>query len=187
MSTATQRRAPSITTEEFAALSKRKPDQAEKRTQDGVTALLEIDGWRPLRTDPISERGFAKRIAARLSKHPTLARLAGPIMEVVSSCIRATGFGDPGMPDYLYIRYVRRNQDHPPSATPSGVAELLWIEYKAPSKTPKPHQVAWHLAERRRGALVLVIDDFDKFREWYRDSGLNRSLIVALPVKGKTA
>lgn len=139
-----------------AAKRVNKPKILEKHIQEGVTALLELDGWRPLRTDPVSDR------------------------------YRGKGFGEVGMPDHLYIRYIKRNQDHPPSSVPSGVAELMWIEFKAPSKTAKPHQLEWHTSERRRGALVLVIDDFDKFRQWYADSGLNRRLMVALPVKSKT-
>lgn len=39
------------------------------------TNLLEQDGWRSLRTDPVSDRG------------------------------RGKGFGEPGMADHLYIRY----------------------------------------------------------------------------------
>jgi hypothetical protein len=46
------------------------------------TRLLEMDGWRALRTDPVSDRG------------------------------RGKGFGEPGMADHLYIRYWDWNSHH---------------------------------------------------------------------------
>lgn len=146
MTTAT-RRAP--------ALPKR-PKILEKHVQDGVTALLELDGWRALRTDPVSDR------------------------------YRGKGFGELGMPDHLYLRYLCSSKQA--IVSDQALCELLWIEFKAPSKKARDHQLQWHAAERARGALVIIVDDFDKFRQWYADSGLNRRLIVAVPpAKDKTA
>lgn len=68
--------------------------------------------------------------------------------------------GEPGMPDRLALRY---NPD-----------QILWLELKAPGKKPRPHQLDWHEAERKRGALVLVVDDINQFISWYKTGGLER-------------
>lgn len=51
------------------------PDTLELPIQEEVTIILQQDGWRALRTDPVSDRG------------------------------RGKGFGEVGMADYLYVRY----------------------------------------------------------------------------------
>ena len=120
------------------------------------TKLLEEDGWRALRTDPVSDRG------------------------------RGKGFGEIGMADHLYIRYspfIKGDRmkfgpfagqlDCAPSA------EIAWIEFKRPGEKPAKHQIAWHIAERARGALTLIAgEDFPAtvagFAEWYTKSGLRR-------------
>jgi len=71
--------------------------------------------------------------------------------------------GERGQPDYLYLRY-----------TDDGMARVLWIEYKKPGEKPRPDQLAWHEAERKRGGIVLVVDDIDWFMRWYRLGGLAR-------------
>jgi hypothetical protein len=71
--------------------------------------------------------------------------------------------GERGQPDYLYIRYVV-----------SSYARALWIEFKRPGERPRPDQLMWHEAERKRGALVMVVDDIDQFIGWYKTSGLQR-------------
>lgn len=81
---------------------------------------------------------------------------------------RGKGFGEVGMPDCLFVRY---------GLPISG--QILWIEFKRPGKKPTAHQLAWHDAERARGALVLVVDDIDLFREWYAKSGLRRRVTSA--------
>jgi hypothetical protein len=120
----------------------------EAHVQETVTSLLEWDGWRPIRTDPVSDRS------------------------------RGKGFGELGMPDYLYVRYLRGDRiefpQHGTAVLKEPAAEVLWIEFKAPGKAAKPHQLAWHEAERARGALVLVVDDIDSFFQWYAQSGLQR-------------
>ncbi len=123
----------------------------EKDVQVGVTAFLELDGWRSIRTDPVSDRK------------------------------RGKGFGEVGMPDYLYVRYWGKS----PMWTDRGesnshhMGDILWIEFKAPGKAPKAHQLNWHDAERTRGALVRVVDGFETFRSWYmNESGLNRRMLL---------
>lgn len=120
------------------------------------TDFLALDGWRSLKTDPVSRKEWGK------------------------------GFGEPGMPDRLYIRYDDQEDMKP--GTPQGVlnspalraiADVMWIEWKRPGKKAEAHQRLWHAAERARGALVLVAGadfraDFDTFVAWYRASGLLR-------------
>ncbi|MGP0075593.1 MAG: hypothetical protein ACLPWF_27065 [Bryobacteraceae bacterium] len=119
----------------------------EAHVEQTVTQFLELDGWRAIRTDPVSDRA------------------------------RGKGFGELGMPDHLYVRYgmpiTRRNfSGHPPEIQSGG--QVLWVEFKRPGRKPTPHQLAWHEAERARGALVLVIDDINFFFAWYKRSGLAR-------------
>jgi hypothetical protein len=115
---------------------------SEADVQQAVVLMLEIDGWRAIRTDPVSDRS------------------------------RGKGFGEVGMPDYLFIRYG--------SVAPSScTAQVLWIEFKAPGKGPLPHQVLWAVTETNRGALVLKVDDVDGFREYYKKSGLMRHQILS--------
>jgi len=109
---------------------------------------LELDGWRAIRTDPVSDRS------------------------------RAKGFGEIGMPDYLFIRYVWFGK--PPFVAYSGTgAQVLWVEFKAPGKHASQHQVEWHKRESQRGGMVIVEDDVDDFREWYKTSGLMRNTILS--------
>ena len=128
----------------------------EAEIERQCTAILKADGWRPLRTDPVSDRK------------------------------RGKGFGELGMADHLYIRYLKNAEIHIPRdggrtriVLKEPGAEVLWIEFKRPGEHPAPHQVAWHMAERARGALTLVAGqdfpaDFDGFVAWYRNSGLLR-------------
>lgn len=113
--------------------------------------LLALDGWRPLKTDPVSDRE------------------------------RGKGFGELGMADRLYLRYAAPVQPIQP-LTMAASAQVMWIEWKRPGEKLKPHQVAWHIAERARGALTLRAGvDFeatvDGFIAWYRRSGLNRGRV----------
>lgn len=118
------------------------PDnRPEAAIQEECVQLLVEDGWRALRTDPVSDRG------------------------------RAKGFGEPGMADYLLLRYGR--------CWDYAGGEILWIEFKSSRGKPAKHQIAWHTRERARGAMTLVAGvDFPAsvagFREWYADSGLMR-------------
>jgi hypothetical protein len=117
------------------------------------TKILEEDGWRALRTDPVSDRSKGK------------------------------GFGEVGMADHLYMRYLHAARIKIPTGyavLKAPACEVLWIEFKRPGKKAKKHQTEWHIKERARGALTLIAgEDFPAtvagFREWYRDSGLQRA------------
>jgi hypothetical protein len=113
----------------------------EATVQQTVCEFLQLDNWRAIRTDPVSDRK------------------------------RGKGFGEIGMCDLLFLRYWASVAD-----VGSAEAQVLWIEFKRKGAQPKPHQSAWHEAERARGALVLVVDDIDSFQEWYFNSGLARKL-----------
>ncbi len=141
----------------------------EKDIERACCDLLEADGWIVRKM----EKNFSER--------------------------KRKSTGEKGMSDRLCIRYVPRDQGKPQSAMPSGMAEVLWIEFKrlVPQPTrviekgrPKQrwprstqaavHQKAWHAIERKRGALTLIAgEDFiasiDGFRDWYRESGLMRN------------
>lgn len=126
------------------------PDVSESYIEAECTKILEADGWRALRTDPVSDRA------------------------------RGKGFGELGMADHLYIRYGNRAGRAPMKFTfTHALCLVLWIEFKRPGEKPQKHQTAWHIRERARGALTLIAgEDFPAtvagFRDWYRQSGLQR-------------
>jgi hypothetical protein len=142
---------------------------SEAGIQQTCSDWLALDGWRRLRTNPVSNRS------------------------------RGAGFGELGMADDLYIRYHLRetitaiNTDlgHPVFAP---FAEVAWIEWKrerggtgkrglyTKAEKAKIHQRAWIAAEKARGALVLLAgEDFpaniEGFQQYYRSSGLMRRKI----------
>ena len=84
------------------------------------------------------------------------------------------GFGEPGMADDQFIRYDREMPCR-------GQAEVLWVEFKTRHGKVAKRQLAWHQAERARGALTAIAGiDFEAtivgFQAWYLASGLNRRL-----------
>jgi len=125
-----------------------KPTEADLQAYG--TQLLELDGWRAIRTDPVSDR------------------------------FRGKGFGEKGMADCLYIRYQTQWRQISGMNVAFNVvarAEVLWIEWKCAGGKAKPHQLAWIEDERARGALVLLAGESfqatpEAFFEYYRSSGL---------------
>ena len=113
--------------------------------------LLALDGWRTLKTDPVSDKS------------------------------RGKGFGELGMADRLYIRYwyEKTAQSNDETECLYWPAEVMWIEWKSARGTVKPHQKTWQMAEKARGALVVCtkVDfhpTFEGFCAWYAKSGLLR-------------
>lgn len=112
--------------------------------------LLAYDGWRPLKTDPVSRREWGK------------------------------GFGEKGMADHLYIRYTPDRAEGPPQDAEVMWIEWKRPPTKGRAGGKlQPHQAKWIQAERERGALVFVAGQdfertFDAFLQWYRQSGLRR-------------
>lgn len=46
---------------------------------------------------------------------------------------------------------------------------LFYFEVKAPGKKPSEHQAAWLHARRSTGTAAEWFDDFDSFRQWYKE------------------
>jgi hypothetical protein len=129
---------------------------SEAHIQNTCTQLLELDGWRALRTDPVSRREWGK------------------------------GFGELGMADHLYIRYSRIPVGPGPEpdfgARASG-CQVLWCEWKSARGKAAQHQLDWIARETARGALVVVAGrtfpaSIEGFHAWYRQSGLMRTEIA---------
>lgn len=167
----------------------------EKQLQNTCSEYLELDGWRRIKMDPVSDAS------------------------------RGKGFGELGMSDDIYIRYANDNpylrtpaglRGDQPDFKPRQWAEVMWIEWKRPKgdtgtgpcrkcglrpgdagsagpcgrngahnfarpragKASK-HQAEWIAAERARGALVLLAGvtfpaTIEGFQKWYLASGLAR-------------
>lgn len=135
------------------------PKPLEKHLQKSVTDFLVLDGWRALKTDPVSRKAWGK------------------------------GFGELGMADHLYIRYrhhawaqgVEKKAwaevlwiEFKREKGGSGRRALFTKAEKA-----KIHQKAWHAKERALGAFTLIAGEefeptIDGFRKWYAESGLAR-------------
>ena len=119
--------------------------------------LLALDGWRLIWCEPVSRREWGR------------------------------GFGEKGMPDLLCLRYSKGPRFKGTGGPPiygqwPDFHEIIWIEFKSAIGKAAPHQRAWHIAERARGALTLIAgEDFEAsiggFKEWYRASGLNRGRV----------
>jgi hypothetical protein len=131
------------------------PRLSEAHIQRTCDDFLALDGWRCVKTDLPHLRGL--------------------------------GVSEKGMADRLYIRYEAYGQLFPGTvnahrAYARAYVDLMWIEWKSKNGTLKPHQQAWHDAERSRGALTLIAGiDFPKtiegFQAYYRSSGLMRKQI----------
>lgn len=163
------------------------PSKVERALEKACSDLIAYDGWIALKTDPQSERGFVKRVMAKLEKHPTLYRGFDEIRSVLASCTRDGGFGEPGMADVQYRRYTYGELDEHglrfdrPASTPEcrALTQLMWIEWKRPGEKLKDHQKLWHRDEEIRGGLTVKAGvDFEAsiegFLTWYRSSGLMR-------------
>ena len=121
------------------------------------TQLLEVDGWRAIK------------------------------LETVSDHERKRFNGEPGMPDYLYLRYSAKesgskkwNQSRFDNTT---TCQHLWIEWKATRGKVSANQSEWHRNERVRGGVVWVaLQDFpatpEGFKTFYEASGLCRKRLI---------
>lgn len=150
-----------------AVIAKRRvpgaPRLKEADIQRTCVDFLALDGWRPLKTDPCSDRN------------------------------RGKGFGEKGMADHLFLRvpdvkeYVLRARRASltrgpfPAASVLAAAQgqILWVEFKRPGTVPTSRQHDWHYLERYNGFLTVLagVDfpaDIDGFMAWYRVSGLMR-------------
>src|SRR6266704_313048 len=133
---------------------------SETDIQRTASDLLIADGWRLLRTDPVSNKLLGK------------------------------GFGEIGMADCLFIRYetilarVAPKRGGKLVEIADASAEVLWCEFKSAKGRPTPAQLFWHERERARGALTWIAGtDFEAsiegFTRHYKASGLQRRKLSA--------
>jgi hypothetical protein len=125
----------------------------EAQIQKTCSDFLALDGWRPLRTDPTSDKS------------------------------RGKGFGECGMADHLFIRYTPKILLPKVLRQYADVLWVEFKKLDAKGKPTKPsaRQIEWHRGERARGALTVIAGvDFPAtisgFIEWYRASGLARKV-----------
>lgn len=134
-----------------------------------------LDGWRHLRTDPVSDRATVNTIRRAMATISLPPHVRDKINGIINKSVRGKGFGEVGMADSMFIRYLHRDglkferED----------VELIWCEFKALKGKPSPEQIAWIAQERVRGALVWLAGlDFpatiEGFRAHYIASGLAR-------------
>lgn len=69
--------------------------------------------------------------------------------------------GEPGMADFLFVRYFPREK------IPYGAVLHLWVEFKAPTGRVGPHQKEWQKREAEFGGSVWVVDDLEWFQTEY--------------------
>lgn len=125
----------------------------EAQIQKTCAEFLALDGWRPLRTDPTSDRS------------------------------RGKGFGECGMADHLFIRYgyLASCEERSDSRHVAEViwVEFKKLDARGNPTKPSQKQIDWHCDERARGALTVIAGvDFpasiEGFQDWYSGSGLAR-------------
>lgn len=139
-------------------------DPLERHIQDHCTDLMVLDGWRHLRTDPVSDRASLSTARRLVNADTALSQSAKvTVLGILAKSARGKGFGEPGMCDDLFIRYS--GHAHPDcqcsvcKTERARPADVLWVEFKRLGETARLEQRLWHEAERRRGALVLVAGD----------------------------
>ena len=71
--------------------------------------------------------------------------------------------GEPGMADFLFVKYAGE-----PDAP--GLSLTLWIEFKSQDGRVSSEQSAWLARERERGGLAWIVDDFDEFGRKYAEA-----------------
>jgi hypothetical protein len=112
------------------------------------TRLLEQDGWRALRTDPVSDRG------------------------------RGKGFGELGMADHLYIRYGKEDPTFCPREWLAASETLWIEFKSAKGKPKKHQIEWNTKERARGALTLIAGQDFPAsvkgFQDWYAASGLMR-------------
>jgi hypothetical protein len=131
---------------------------AEKDIVRTIVDWLQLDGWRPIKMEPISRREWGK------------------------------GTGETGQPDYLFVRYWNQQRKPEPHDMIYNVAHLasgnsvFWCEFKNQKGRYSKAQIAWTAQERARGGVVLQVGmdcpgTIEGIQDWYRGSGLMRRKI----------
>ena len=152
-----------LTKEEFQALLRRNEQalvdavpaiiresdhKSEAQIEAECTKLLEEDGWRALRTDPVSDR------------------------------VRGKGFGELGMADHLYLRYGRRRNRELPQGDEDQVMwiEFKRPGEKAKKHQIAWHQRERARGALTLIAGEDFPATVEGFRAWYAASGLRRNI-----------
>lgn len=122
---------------------------AESEIQAECTRILAEDGWRALRTDPVSDRG------------------------------RGKGFGEIGMADMLFIRYTPFQRQSPDGHYMSASHTLWIEFKSANGKPKKHQIDWHTKERARGALTLIAGVDFpasvEGFTQWYANSGLRRT------------
>lgn len=159
------------------------PKLRESDLERTICDYLRADGWRILKTDPVSDTSTVNAIRRAINslgrEHGFSWR--GIVLSIISKCVRGKGFGEKGMADVLAIRYPQANTGSKSdwSIEYQVVAEVLWLEFKRKAGKLSPAQEEWHLHERKLGALTVKFGvdceaSIEGFIGWYENSGLKR-------------
>ena len=125
----------------------------ERDVTGQISSFLQWKGWRELRNN---------------------------VTRVKDSYGHVTAFGEIGMPDKLFIYYLKGDKAQ-------GDGLILWVEFKNPnykrncpswcrsrSVTGKKqcslcNQRDWKRREESRGAVVVTTDNYEEFKAWYQE------------------
>ncbi len=134
---------------EYRSLDPVKPDlMPEWMFEAEATRILEEDGWRALRTDPVSDRG------------------------------RGKGFGEIGMADHIYLRYARMPIEVPIEARILVDVLWVEFKSAKGKPTSKQLEWHTKERARGALTLIAGVDfppNVEGFKSWYRASGLQRN------------
>jgi hypothetical protein len=70
-------------------------------------------------------------------------------------------YGEKGMPDLLFVRYA-------PKYRPWTL--MIWVETKRPRGRLSPHQEKWQEEETAAGAVIVTVNSFEDFLDWYNQT-----------------
>jgi hypothetical protein len=109
---------------------------------------------------PSRSKELEREVTKKVKQYLELRGWRGVRMQrtVVSGSFQA---GEPGEADMLFVRY-RANGNVPRTGH-----DMIWIEFKSPTGHLGPKQIEWIERERKRGAMVEVVDDPEAFRLFY--------------------
>ena len=107
----------------------------------------------------LSEGQLLEKEVTQQVKDYLLYRGWRPVRMMRTAIPGAFSVGEPGMPDFLFLRYL--------DCRPTCAALALWVEMKRPDGKLREGQPEWHARERARGATVWVVDDFEWFEGLY--------------------
>jgi hypothetical protein len=129
------------------AAARRKFHGSEADLARAATDFLKLDGWRPFKTDPVSNRELGK------------------------------GFGEKGMADYLYLRYgYLKRKRFGPTDVLAEVMWIEWKTPRGRLATHQ-HFWRETEVNRGAVALIAGVDfpaTLEGFLDWYYASGLQR-------------